>query len=126
MCNITATFTQVINNDGGKCQHRDDQKSIWKSSKVGDVLREGATVRVNLKGGAILRLEKTCGCDTKKGTVTIRPGSMYVIPSDVPEKDETITTPSTTVGRADFKIDKVGLSNDFKVITPSTILGIAG
>jgi hypothetical protein len=36
------------------------------------------------------------------------------------------TTAAVTHGRADFKVDKVGLSNDFKVVTPSTTLAVRG
>jgi hypothetical protein len=125
MCNITATFTQVITANDARCQYRESESSSWKPAKSGDVLREGAEIRTSLNGGATLRLEKTCGCDTKKGTVTVRAGTVYRIPSEVPDKD-VVTSIGVASGKADFKVDKVGLTNDFKAVTPSTTLGVRG
>jgi hypothetical protein len=125
MCNITATFTQIVTVNDARCQYRESESSPWKPAKSGDVLREGAEVRTSIRGGATLRLEKTCGCDTKKGTVTVSAGTIYKIPSEVPDKDGA-TSIGVTSGKADFKIDKVGLTNDLKVVTPSTTLGVRG
>lgn len=136
MCNITATFTEV--NSGQTLSNgyvtrvqwrnflREGEQGPdagWRSAHNGDVLREGDVVRVSTAATAILRLEKTCGCKTKKATVTLNSGATFAIPSEVPDKDVVKTGPS---GRADFKIDKVGLTNDFKVVTRSTTLAVRG
>ena len=63
MCNITATFTEVnsgqtlSNGYVTRVQYRESSSSPWKPANSGDVLREGAEVRVSLSASAKLRLE---------------------------------------------------------------------
>jgi hypothetical protein len=131
MCNITATFIEV---DSGKTlsngyvtrvQYRESSSSPWKTANSGDVLREGAEIRVSLSASAKLRLEKTCQCETKKAIMSLAAGTMAKIPSEVPDKD-IVTTSDVKSGRANFKVDKGGFANDFKVVTPSTTLAVRG
>ncbi|MBU3684684.1 MAG: hypothetical protein FGM39_11870, partial [Phycisphaerales bacterium] len=59
-------------------------------------------------------------------TALIDAGTMFQMPSVVKDGDTLRTTVSVKSGRADFKVDKVGLTNDFKVVTPSTTLAVRG
>lgn len=131
MCNITATFTEVnsgqtlSNGYVTRVQYRESSSSPWKPANSGDVLREGAEVRVSLSASAKLRLEKTCQCETKKATMSLAAGTVATIPSEVPDKD-IVTKVNVNSGVANFKVDKIGLSNDFKTVTPSITLAVRG
>lgn len=112
---LKALFIEV----NGKVQWRSGSDQPWQNAKVDDVVTSGAEVRTGLKSFAALRVGDNA-------TALIDAGTMFQMPSVVKDGDTLRTTVSVKSGRADFKVDKVGLANDFKVVTPSTTLAVRG
>ena len=112
---LKALFIEV----NGKVQWRSGPDQPWQNAKVDDVVTSGAEVRTGLKSFAALRVGDNA-------TALIDAGTMFQMPSVVKDGDTLRTTVSVKSGRADFKVDKVGLTNDFKVVTPSTTLAVRG
>ena len=111
---LRAVFIDV----SGKVQWRSGDKDQWRDAKVDDVVDAGVEVRTGTRSHAALRM--------KNATVLVDAGTRFQIPTMVKDGDTLRTTAAVTHGRADFKVDKVGLSNDFKVVTPSTTLAVRG
>ena len=57
--------------------------------------------------------------------MSLAAGTVATIPSEVPDKD-IVTKVNVNSGVANFKVDKIGLSNDFKTVTPSITLAVRG
>jgi hypothetical protein len=103
----------------GKVQWRAGPDKPWQNAKVNDVIGSGAEVRSGLNSHAALKLGDNA-------TALVDAGTMFQVPTVVREGDTLRTVVAVKSGRADFKVDKVGLSNDFKVVTPSTTLAVRG
>ena len=112
---LRAVFIDV----GGKVQWRPGEQDAWRDAKVNDVIDPGAEVRTGLRSHAALRVGRNA-------TALVDAGTVFQIPSAVKEGDALRTTVTVKSGRADFKVDKVGFSNDFKVVTPSMTLAVRG
>ena len=102
----------------GKVQWRAGDGSPWQEAKVNDQVDPGVEVRTGLRSHAALRM--------RNATVLLDAGTVFQLPSSVQDGEVLRTTAAIKHGRADFKVDKVGLSNDFKVVTPSTTLAVRG
>jgi hypothetical protein len=113
-----ASLRAVFIDVSGKVQWRAGEKDQWRDAKVDDVVDAGVEVRTGTRSHAALRL--------KNATVLVDAGTRFQIPTMVKDGETLRTTAAVTHGRADFKVDKVGLSNDFKVVTPSTTLAVRG
>lgn len=102
----------------GKVQWRASDKDAWRDAKVNDSVEAGVEVRTGLRSHAAIRM--------RNATVLLDAGTMFQLPQAVQDGEVLRTTAAVKHGRADFKVDKVGLSNDFKVVTPSTTLAVRG
>jgi FecR protein len=112
---LRAVFIDVA----GKVQWRANETSPWQEAKVNDVVGEGVEVRTGLRSHAAMRIGRNA-------TALIDAGTLFQLPTVVQDGDTLRTAAAVKHGRADFKVDKVGLSNDFKVVTPSTTLAVRG
>ena len=112
---LRAVFIDVA----GKVQWRANETSPWQDAKVNDVVGEGVEVRTGLRSHAAMRIGRNA-------TALIDAGTLFQLPTVVQDGDTLRTAAAVKHGRADFKVDKVGLSNDFKVVTPSTTLAVRG
>ncbi len=104
---------------GGKVQWRPTADAAWQPANLNDVIPSGSEVRTGLRSHAALRIGPNA-------TALIDAGTVFQLPSAVRDGDVLRTTVAVKSGRADFKVDKVGLTNDFKVVTPSTTLAVRG
>ena len=112
---LRAVFIDVA----GKVQWRANETSPWQDAKVNDVVAAGVEVRTGLRSHAAMRVGRNA-------TALIDAGTLFQLPTIVQDGDTLRTAAAVKHGRADFKVDKVGLSNDFKVVTPSTTLAVRG
>lgn len=112
---LRAVFIDVA----GKVQWRASETSPWQDAKVNDVVAPGVEVRTGLRSHAAMRIGRNA-------TALIDAGTLFQLPTVVQDGDTLRTAAAVKHGRADFKVDKVGLSNDFKVVTPSTTLAVRG
>ncbi len=112
---LQAIFMEVQ----GKVRWRAGEQAPWKEAAVNDLVDPGAEIRTGLKSRATLRVGKNA-------TVLVDAGTSFQLPQIVQDGETLRTLATVKTGRVDFKVDKVGFSNDFKVITPQTTLSVRG
>lgn len=112
---LRAVFIDV----SGKVQWRANDKSPWKDAAINDVVSAGAEVRTGLRSRAALRVGRNA-------TALLDAGTTFALPTVLQDGETLRTTATVRAGRADFKVDRVGLTNDFRVVTPSTTLAVRG
>jgi hypothetical protein len=100
----------------GKAQFRVEDGD-WQD--VGANVPVGSETRTGLNSSITLNLNSDEEATQSSGT-------MRKVPSSEENSEEFIKPINTTTGESDFKVDKVGLSNDFKISKPSKTLGIRG
>jgi hypothetical protein len=115
---VTAIFAKVE----GRVQYRATINDEWKPAHVGDPLLAGYEIRSGLNSYAVLNVTQ----GKKSGTLTINSGTVAKVPNEISENSNEATKIGVTTGKADFKVDEVGFSNDFRVIPPSNVLGVRG
>ncbi|NNM25891.1 MAG: hypothetical protein HKO59_07875 [Phycisphaerales bacterium] len=104
---------------GDKAQWRQAKTGSWRAAKADDVLQPGATMRTGPRSTIALRV----GQNT---TALLDPRTRAVLPEIVQEGDTLRTILLVNRGRADVKIDQVGLTNDASIVTPSATLAVRG
>jgi hypothetical protein len=100
----------------GKAQFKTGD-SDWQD--VNGYVPQGAEIRTGMKSSV------TLNPDTDTST-TMGSGQRKSAPKEGEDTSQFGTDTTTTQGKEDFKVDKVGLSNDFKVQKPSNSLGVRG
>ncbi len=103
----------------GKVRWRTSESSPWTEAKVNDLLDAGAEIRTGLKSRSTLRVGKNA-------TILVDAGTTFQLPEMVQDGQTLRTLATVKSGRADFKVDHVGFSNDFNVVTPQTTLAVRG
>lgn len=103
----------------GRCQWRMDENASWKKAAINDSLGPGAFIRTGLNSTLTLR----CGLNS---TVLVDSNSRVQLPSLMQDGDVLRTIVTINRGRADIQVDRVGLMNDFSVLTPSGSLAVKG
>ena len=110
----------IVIDVSGKAQARvkpGDKK--WSKLKVNDVLEAGALVRTGRKSSVTLRIGKNA-------TLLIERQSRVAIPEIAQAGQVLRTRVSIKFGKADVKVDRIGLVNDFEVSTPTATLAVRG
>lgn len=103
----------------GTVTWRASEDTPWQPAKVNDLLDRGAELRTGFRSRAALRVGKNA-------TLLVDPGTTLAIPELVEEGQVLRTRVAVKQGRADFKVDKVGLDNDFQVQMGSTTMAVKG
>jgi hypothetical protein len=103
----------------GAAQARDKPDAKWKKLKVNDVLAPGALIRTGRKSHVALRVGMNA-------TVLVERQTRVAIPEIVQDGDTLRTRVSMEFGKADVKVDRIGLRNDFGVATPTATLAVRG
>ncbi len=103
----------------GIAQARLKPKTKWVKLKVNDVLEPGAVIRTGRKSFVALRIGKNA-------TVLIERQSRIAIPTILQDGDTLKTRLKMQFGKADVKVDRVGLRNDFGVATPTATMAVRG
>ena len=114
-----SSLQAIVMDVQGKARWRPSSDAEWRDAKVNDIVDPGTEVRTGLKGRVTLRVGKNA-------TVLVDSGTEFQIPQIVQEGETLRTLATVKSGRVDFKVDKVGFSNDFKVVTPATTLSVRG
>ena len=103
----------------GRAQWRGDEEKPWKVAEVDDLLDPGAMIRTGRNSSLVLRAGQNA-------TILVDANTRLVLPQMIQEGQTLRTAVQLTRGRADFKVDRVGLTNDFSVVTPSATLAVRG
>jgi hypothetical protein len=109
----------VIMEVTGKVRWRAGDDAPWKSAQVNDVLDVGAEIRTAIRSSAGLRVGMNA-------TLLVESGTTLIVPEIVQEGSTLRTRAMVKSGRVNFKVDQVGLTNDFQVVTPSMALAVRG
>jgi hypothetical protein len=109
----------VVMEAAGRCQWRQQAQDAWREAAVDDLLEGGAEIRTALGATMALRIGQNA-------SLLIGQSSRVLLPQVAQEGAALRTTVQLTRGRADFKVDRVGLTNDFSIVTPSTTLAVRG
>lgn len=112
-------LTAVVLEVEGKVRARESSEGEWKALKENDVLRSGAEVQTGLRSHAGIRMGRNA-------TLLLEAGSTLIIPELRQDGQMLITRAAVKAGRADLKVDRVGLQNDFRIVTPSSTIAVAG
>jgi len=91
----------------------------WRRLKKNDVLSAGVVVRTGRKSRVVLRVGANA-------TLIIDRQSRVAIPEIVQKGKVLKTRVKMGFGRADVKVDRIGLDNDFEVATPTATLAVRG
>ncbi len=86
----------------GRAQWRSSDKAAWREAKVNDVLEAGALVRTGLRSMLGLRVGRNA-------TILVHRSSRLALPTVLKEGETLVTRAALIRGRADFKVDQVGL-----------------
>ena len=115
----TRVFQAIVMKVTGTAQARADRKSRWTQLKVNSVLRPGVVVRTGRKSMVALRVGANA-------TLLIDRQTRVAIPEIIQVGDKLKTRVSIQFGRTEVKVNRIGLSNDFEVSTPSASLAVRG
>lgn len=103
----------------GRVQWRADEKHAWNTAAVDDLLAPGSRIRSGRESSMTLRVGHNA-------TVMIGSHTRLALPMVLHEGETLRTVVEVSRGRADIKVDRVGLTNDFSVVTPSGTLAVRG
>ena len=91
----------------------------WEKLKINAVLEPGVVVRTGRKSQVTLRIGANA-------TMLIDRQTRVRIPEIVQKGKVLRTRVSMAFGKADVKVDRIGLDNDFEVATPTATLAVRG
>ncbi len=117
--NEVRVLQAVIIKVEGVAQWRPSAKGKWQKAKVNDLLSPGAELRTGRKSSVTLRVGLNA-------TFKVDRRSRVAIPEIVQKGGVLKTRVALRYGRADVKVDRVGLDNDFAVASPSATLAVRG
>jgi hypothetical protein len=115
----TKPLQAVVMDVTGTAEWRPAETAEWKAAAKDDMLDPGAQVRTGLRSSLTLRVGKNA-------TLIVDRSTRLDIPEIVQDGETLRTRAAVRRGRAEFKVDEVGLRNDFEVITPSGTLSVRG
>lgn len=109
----------VIFVEGRGARWRPTPEDDWRVAKVDDLLPAGAQLSTGLRSNVGLRVGKNA-------TLLVDSASDITLAAIEELDGRLITRAMLNRGSADFKVDQVGLENDFVVLTPSSTLAVKG
>ena len=115
----TKQLQAVVMEVKGRVQWRAERKAKWQKAKKGDLLKGGAEIRTGWKSSVGLRVGMNA-------SVLVQSLSRVAIARLLQEGKVFRTKMALNYGKADLKVDLVGLENDFQIATPSATLAIKG
>ncbi|MDP7030217.1 MAG: FecR domain-containing protein [Phycisphaerales bacterium] len=115
----TRVLRAVVMEVEGKVQWRPNAEADWTAAAKDHVLQPGAMIRTGLRSFMMLRV----GINA---TILVDSGSRVTLPQMVHAGDTLRTTVQVQRGRTDVQVGKVGLTNDFSVLTPAGALAVRG
>jgi hypothetical protein len=103
----------------GTAQSRSGRAEAWTDMKVNDVLEPGTVIRTGRESHVALRVGANA-------TVLVERQSRVALPEIVQDGEVLRTRVAMSFGKADVRVDRIGLRNDFEVATPTATLAVRG
>ncbi len=108
----------VIDVDG-RSEWRAAGAEKWNVAAVNDLLDAGCEIRTGLRSTLALRVGKNA-------TLLVARSSRIELPVIVQDGEVLRTRAAVYRGKCDFKVEAVGVTSDFQVLTPSATLAVRG
>jgi len=115
----TRVFEAVVIGVEGTAQARTKPDVPWKQLVLNDKLAPGVVVRTGRESHVALRVGPNA-------TMLIEHQTRIAIPEIVQDGEKLKTRVSMAFGQADVRVDRIGLTNDFEVATPTATLAVRG
>lgn len=115
----TRVFEAVVIGVEGTAQARTKPDAEWKQLAVNDKLAPGAVVRTGRASHVAFRVGPNA-------TMLVEHQTRIAIPEIVQDGDKLRTRVSMAFGKTDIRVDRIGLTNDFEVATPTATLAVRG
>lgn len=103
----------------GRSEWRKAGDAPWKVAALDDLLDPGCEIRTGLRSTLSLRVGKNA-------TLLIDRSSRIELPVIVQDGAVLRTRAAVYRGKCDFKVEAVGVTSDFQVLTPSATLAVRG
>ncbi|MBM4015136.1 MAG: FecR domain-containing protein [Planctomycetes bacterium] len=103
----------------GRSEWRKAGSDSWKVAALNDLLDPGCEIRTGLRSTLSLRVGKDA-------TLVIARSSRVELPVIVQDGAVLRTRAAVYRGKCDFKVEAVGVTSDFQVLTPSATLAVRG
>jgi len=103
----------------GRCEWKPAGEKPFKVAVVNDLLDPGCEIRTGLRSTLTLRVGKNA-------TLLVDRSSRIELPVIVQEGAVLRTRAAVYRGKCDFKVEAVGITSDFQVLTPSATLAVRG
>jgi hypothetical protein len=103
----------------GKAEWKAAKATTFKAAAVNDLLDPGAEIRTGLRSTLSLRVGKNA-------TLVVDRASRVELPMIVQDGAVLRTRAAVYRGKVDFKVESVGITSDFQVVTPSATLAVRG
>jgi len=115
----TRVFEAVVIEVAGTAQARTKPDQPWKQLAINDKFAPGVVVRTGRESHVTLRVGPNA-------TMLIEHQTRIAIPEIVQDGEKLKTRVSMAFGQTDVRVDRVGLTNDFEVATPTATLAVRG
>jgi hypothetical protein len=115
----TKVFEAVVIGVQGTAQARTKADQPWKQLAINDKLAPGVVVRTGRESHVALRVGPNA-------TMLIEHQTRIAIPEIVQDGAKLKTRVSMAFGQTDVRVDRIGLTNDFEVATPTATLAVRG
>lgn len=115
----TRVFEAIVIGVEGTAQARTKPDAAWKQLVLNDKLSPGAVVRTGRESHVALRVGPNA-------TMLVEHQTRIAIPEIVQDGEKLKTRVSMAFGAADVRVDRIGLTNDFEVATPTATLAVRG
>ena len=115
----TKVLQAIVMEVKGTAQARADREGGWADLKVNDVLSPGTVIRTGRDSHVALRVGMNA-------TVLVERQTRVALPEIVQNGEVLRTRVAMSFGRADVRVDRIGLRNDFEVATPTATLAVRG
>jgi hypothetical protein len=103
----------------GKAEWKAAGAANFKAAALNDLLDPGAEIRTGLRSTLTLRVGKNA-------TLVVDRASRVELPMIVQDGSVLRTRAAVHRGKVDFKVEAVGITSDFQVLTPSATLAVRG
>lgn len=103
----------------GKAEWKAAGAANFKAAALNDLLDPGAEIRTGLRSTLTLRVGKNA-------TLVVDRASRVELPMIVQDGAVLRTRAAVHRGKVDFKVEAVGITSDFQVVTPSATLAVRG
>ncbi|HEX5137798.1 MAG TPA: FecR domain-containing protein [Planctomycetota bacterium] len=115
----TKVFEAIVIQVQGTAQARTKPDQPWKQLAINDKLAPGVVVRTGRESHVTLRVGPNA-------TMLIEHQTRIAIPEIAQDGDKLKTRVSMAFGQTDVRVDRIGLTNDFEVATPTATLAVRG